>query len=80
MRKNPLPWALATAPILCVGLVVAPLISRFFGVTAVLTLSIVYKGAPSLNLQDLGEAGTAAAVVGTSAVVALLSIIVRRRS
>ena len=42
-----------------------------------LTLSIVYKGAPSLNLDDLGSAGTAAAVVGTASVVCLFSIIVR---
>jgi len=62
-RKNALPWALGTGPVL------------FFAVSAVLTLSIVYKGAPSLNLDDLGEAGTAAAVVGTASVVCLLSII-----
>lgn len=55
----------------------------FFGVrlltdaisTAVMTLAIVYKGAPSLGLKNLGSAGTAAAVVGSAAVVALLSIL-----
>lgn len=43
--------------------------------TAVMTLAIVYKGAPSLGLKNLGSAGTAAAVVGSAAVVALLSIL-----
>ena len=40
-----------------------------------MTLAIVYKGAPSLGLKNLGSAGTAAAVVGSAAVVALLSIL-----
>lgn len=47
----------------------------FFTVAAVLTMSIVYKGAPSLHLDKLSDASTAAAIVGTAAVVALLSII-----
>jgi sodium-dependent phosphate transporter len=35
----------------------------------------VYKGAPSLKLDKLSEAVTAAAIVGTAAVVTLLSIL-----
>lgn len=47
----------------------------FFVVAAVLTLSIVYKGAPSLKLDKLSEAATAGAVVGTASGVALLSLL-----
>lgn len=36
---------------------------------------LVYKGAPSLNLDELSKAGTAAAIVGTAAVVMILSIL-----
>ncbi|GAA6009004.1 inorganic phosphate transporter [Rhodotorula paludigena] len=63
MRKNPFPYALAAGPIV------------FFTAAAVMTLSIIYKGAPSLGLKKLGTSGTAAAVVGTAAVVALLSVL-----
>ncbi|GAA5954705.1 hypothetical protein JCM8115_004665 [Rhodotorula mucilaginosa] len=62
-RRNPFPYALASGPLV------------FFTAAAVMTLAIVYKGAPSLGLKNLGSAGTAAAVVGSAAVVALLSIL-----
>ncbi|KIM22207.1 hypothetical protein M408DRAFT_28932 [Serendipita vermifera MAFF 305830] len=55
------------------GLIASPV--YFFGVAAVLTMSIVYKGAPSLKLNELSQASTAAAIVGSAAVVALLSVI-----
>lgn len=63
VRKNPTRAALIAAPVF------------FFGVTAVLTMSIIFKGAPSLNLDEMSEAKTAAAIVITSAVVAILSVI-----
>lgn len=62
-RKNPVPYALFSAPLV------------FFTVAAVLTLSIIYKGAPSLGLNKLSEGSTAAAIVGTASVVCLLSVI-----
>ena len=36
---------------------------------------IVYKGSPQLNLDDLSESTTAAAIVGTAAVCSALSVI-----
>ncbi|BGP53560.1 hypothetical protein JCM8202v2_001119 [Rhodotorula sphaerocarpa] len=60
-RKNPFPYALATGPIV------------FFTASSIMSLSIIYKGAPSLGLKKLSNASVAAAVVGTGAVVALLS-------
>ncbi|KAH6899345.1 sodium:inorganic phosphate symporter [Coprinopsis sp. MPI-PUGE-AT-0042] len=63
-RANSARWGLITAPIF------------FFLVGSVLTLSIVYKGSPSLGLKDKLKGGTLAApVVGAGAVVALLSIL-----
>ncbi|BGP57125.1 hypothetical protein JCM8202v2_004765 [Rhodotorula sphaerocarpa] len=62
-RRNPFPYALATGPIV------------FFLTSAVMTLAIIFKGAPSLGLKKLSHATTAAAVVGTGAVVALLSVL-----
>lgn len=61
MRENPVRAGLYASPV------------YFFGVSAILTMSIIYKGAPSLKLDELSEAGTAAAIVGTGAVVALIS-------
>ncbi|KIM22206.1 hypothetical protein M408DRAFT_333036 [Serendipita vermifera MAFF 305830] len=55
------------------GLIVSPV--YFFGVAAILTMSIVYKGAPSLKLNELPPSETAAAIVGSAAVVAVLSVI-----
>ncbi|KAM0792852.1 hypothetical protein ACM66B_002616 [Microbotryomycetes sp. NB124-2] len=61
MRKKPLPWALATGPIV------------FFTVSSVMTMSIIYKGSPSLNLDEMPSNEMAGVIVGTGAVVALLS-------
>ncbi len=75
------------------GLIASPI--YFFGVTAILTLSIVYKGvwislrryfaplliidcvagAPRLGLSKLSQPAIAAAILGTSGVVAALSIL-----
>ncbi|KAK7688824.1 hypothetical protein QCA50_007513 [Cerrena zonata] len=54
VRDNPTRWGLYTAPFF------------FFTLTAVLTLSIIYKGAPSLGLTSLEPNVMAAAVVGTA--------------
>lgn len=62
-RKRPTLWVMAFSPLV------------FFTVTAVLTLSIIYKGAPNLGLTKLSKATTAIAVVCTSLVVAALSLI-----
>ena len=49
------------------------MIPMYFGVTAaVLTMSIVWKGAASLNLDDWGTAPTVGTIFGTSAGVILL--------
>lgn len=61
-RRNPLPWAMASGPIV------------FFTVAAVCTMSIVFKGSPSLGLDELPPNELAAAIVGTAAVVAALSV------
>lgn len=47
----------------------------FFLAATVCTMSIVYKGAPNLGLADLPESTVAAAIVGTAAVVAALSVL-----
>ncbi|KAK4056307.1 hypothetical protein OIO90_002751 [Microbotryomycetes sp. JL221] len=60
-RKNPLPYALATGPIV------------FFIVSAVMTMSIIYKGSPSLGLDDMPGNELVAAILGTAAVVAALA-------
>ncbi|GAA6003426.1 hypothetical protein JCM10207_000329 [Rhodosporidiobolus poonsookiae] len=62
-RKNPIPWALAAGPFV------------FFTAAAVMTMSIIYKGSPSLGLSKLSDSAMAAAVVGTAAVVALVSVL-----
>lgn len=54
------------------GLFLSPV--YFFIVSGVLTVSIIVKGSPSLNLDELAPGTTVAAVLGTAAVVALLSI------
>lgn len=61
--KNPVMVGLYTAPI------------YFFVVAGVLTVSIIVKGSPSLNLDELPASTTVAAVLGTASVVALLSIL-----
>lgn len=47
----------------------------FFTVFAVLTMSIVYKGSPSLNLDDLPSTTVALAIVLTALVGAILAIL-----
>lgn len=61
--KDPVKAGLYTAPI------------YFFVVSGVLTVSIIVKGSPSLNLDKLPAGTTVAAVLGTASVVALLSIL-----
>ncbi|GMK58263.1 hypothetical protein CspeluHIS016_0502950 [Cutaneotrichosporon spelunceum] len=63
VRKNPIRNALYVSPI------------YFFTVTAVLTMSIVYKGSPSLKLDKLPQTTVALAIVLTALVVSILSII-----
>ncbi|KAF9462248.1 sodium:inorganic phosphate symporter [Collybia nuda] len=60
-RKNPVFWTLLFSPFI------------FFTVASVLTMSIIYKGAPNLGLNKLSESTTAIAIVGTSLVVSGLS-------
>ncbi|KAF9023893.1 putative Sodium:inorganic phosphate symporter [Hymenopellis radicata] len=55
------------------GFIAAPVF--FFTVTAILTMVIVYKGSPTLHLDELEPKVMAAAIVGTSAVIAALSVI-----
>ncbi|MCO5568671.1 hypothetical protein L7F22_022370 [Adiantum nelumboides] len=55
------------------GLIASPV--YFFIVAGVLTTSIIVKGSPSLNLDELPPNVTAGAVVGTAAVVSILSLI-----
>ncbi|KAH8423730.1 inorganic phosphate transporter [Aspergillus melleus] len=63
MRKNPIPWAVYTSPF-------------FFLVAATIcTLSIVYKGSPSLGLSKKPSWYIAAVTMGCGGGVALLSAI-----
>lgn len=55
------------------GLYLSPF--YFFTVIAVLTMSIVYKGSPSLNLDDLPEVTVALAIVLTALVCAILAAV-----
>ncbi|CBQ73875.1 probable PHO89-Na+/phosphate co-transporter [Sporisorium reilianum SRZ2] len=61
--KNPVMVGLYTAPV------------YFFIISGVLTVSIIVKGSPSLNLDELPAGTTVAAVLGTASVVALLSVL-----
>ncbi|ORY81877.1 phosphate transporter [Protomyces lactucae-debilis] len=63
MRKNPVPWAVWTAP--------------FFFLVAgtICTLSIVYKGSPKLGLNKKPPTYIAGVTVGTGAALAVLSAI-----
>ncbi|KAF9041244.1 sodium:inorganic phosphate symporter [Panaeolus papilionaceus] len=63
LRENPTKWGLLTAPVI------------FFLVGAVLTMAIIFKGSPSLGLKSLDSASLAAAICGTAAVVAVLSVL-----
>lgn len=62
-RRNSVRNALYAAPV------------YFFTVTAVLTMAIVYKGSPSLNLDELPGSTTALAIVMTALVISVLSIL-----
>ncbi|WRT66649.1 uncharacterized protein IL334_003608 [Kwoniella shivajii] len=62
-RKNSIKSALILSPV------------YFFTVAAVLTMSIVYKGAPSLKLDKLSKPTIALAIVLTGLVIAILSIL-----
>ncbi|KAG5640530.1 hypothetical protein DXG03_008214, partial [Asterophora parasitica] len=60
-RKNPVIYTLFFSPFV------------FFTVAAVMTMSIIYKGAPSLGLNKKSKRVTAIAIVGSALVVAALS-------
>ncbi|ESK89691.1 sodium:inorganic phosphate symporter [Moniliophthora roreri MCA 2997] len=62
-REDPTKWALMTSPFF------------FFLVGAVCTMSIIYKGSPSLGIDKEGPETLAAAIVGTGAVIGLLSVV-----
>ncbi|KAJ9120132.1 hypothetical protein QFC22_003030 [Naganishia vaughanmartiniae] len=62
-RDNPTQWGLMTGPI------------WFFLVACILTMSIIFKGSPQLNLDEMSQGKTAAAIVLTGLVVALLSVV-----
>ncbi|KAK0205393.1 putative Sodium:inorganic phosphate symporter [Desarmillaria ectypa] len=55
------------------GFTIVPIF--FFGVTAILTMCIIWKGSPTLKLKELPDNITAAAIIGTSAVVMVLSLL-----
>lgn len=63
VREDPTRWALYTSPLV------------FFLVGAVSTMSIIFKGSPSLGLDELPGGVMAGAIIGTAAVITLLSII-----
>ncbi|GAA5913923.1 Pho89p [Sporobolomyces salmoneus] len=63
VRKNPVPYALASGPFF------------FFLAAAVMTMSIIYKGSPSLGLDELAPGPMAGAIVGTASVVAIFAIL-----
>jgi sodium-dependent phosphate transporter len=63
VRANPTRWALLTGPF------------WFMVVACVCTMSIVYKGAPSLGLDDMSPGKTAAAILLTGFVVGLLAAV-----
>lgn len=63
VRKDPVRWAIYTGPFF------------FFTAAAVSTMSIIYKGAPSLNLTSKPPTTTALAIVLSALVVAVLAIL-----
>ncbi|KAI8630967.1 phosphate transporter [Xylariaceae sp. FL1651] len=63
MRRNPVPWAVWTSP------------AFFFIVGTILTLSIVYKGSPSLGLTKKPSNWLAGVILGSGAALSLLSAI-----
>ncbi|WVQ77829.1 hypothetical protein IAR50_007522 [Cryptococcus sp. DSM 104548] len=62
-RKDPVRAGLRAAPV------------YFFGVAAILTMSIVYKGAPQLKLNKLPQTTIALAILLTGLVIAVLAIL-----
>jgi len=63
VRRDSTRWGMITAPFF------------FFLVAAILTMSIIFKGSPSLGLEELPGGTQALAVVMTGVVIALLSIV-----
>ncbi|KAI0203050.1 putative sodium/phosphate symporter [Astrocystis sublimbata] len=63
VRRKPVPWAVWTSPFF------------FFIVGTILTLSIVYKGSPSLHLTKKPAYWLAGVIVGSGAALGLLSAI-----
>lgn len=63
VRKDPVRWAIYTGPFF------------FFTAVAVSTMSIIYKGAPSLNLAEKTPTTTALAIVLTALVAAVLAVL-----
>lgn len=63
MRKDPVRWAIWTGPFF------------FFTAAAVATMSIIYKGAPSLNLDEASPTTTALGIVITALVVAIFAVL-----
>ncbi|KAI0392526.1 phosphate transporter [Xylariaceae sp. FL0594] len=63
IRRNPVPWAVWTSPVF------------FFIVGTCLTLSIVYKGSPSLGLTKKPSYWLAGVILGSGAALGLLSAI-----
>lgn len=63
MRKDPVRWAIFTGPFF------------FFLAAAVSTMSIIYKGAPTLNLSAKSSTTTALAIVLTALVVTILAYV-----
>ena len=63
VRANPTRWALLTGPF------------WFMVVACVCTMSIVYKGSPSLKLDDMSPGKTAAAILLTGFVIGLLAAV-----
>ncbi|KAI1817606.1 phosphate transporter [Poronia punctata] len=63
VRKNPVPWAVWTSPVF------------FFIVGTILTLSIVYKGSPSLGLTKKPSYWLAGVILGSGAAVGILSAV-----
>ncbi|KAI5453621.1 hypothetical protein NCC49_005444 [Naganishia albida] len=62
-REDSTRWGLITGPF------------WFFLVACVLTMSIIYKGSPQLNLDEMSSGKTAAAILLTGLVVCILSIV-----
>ncbi|KAI2642051.1 putative sodium/phosphate symporter [Xylaria nigripes] len=63
VRKNPVPWAVWSSPIF------------FFIAGTIMTLSIVYKGSPSLKLTAKPPGWLAGVILGSGAALGLLSAI-----